>query len=99
MGASDFIVSSKGDSVKKAFKDAVDRATEYYGNRGYTGSIAEKDSYVKMGVAATLEEAEDMAANYISEFHPKINDKWGPAGYIVVDDGTDTYVFFGYASS
>jgi hypothetical protein len=97
MGSREFIEESRGQTVKGAFKFAVNYAADEHGYDGHTGSIAEKSTYVHMGTVDTLEEAYEKAQDYIDEDHPKISDKWGPAGYLQVKD-TDIYVFFGYAS-
>jgi len=96
MGACDFMQSAKGSSAKEAFRTAVDDALYEYGHRGYTGSLAEKDSFVMI----PLPEGEDpieYAGKLIHECDPRIDDKWGPAGCIHVRD--DVYLFFGWASS
>jgi len=95
MGAEYFTTISSGKTVKEAFRNAIDDARYEYGNRGYTGSIAEKDSYVVLKGPVPLNEAYD-TADRCSE-SSRFEDKWGPAGCIELEDGR--YLFFGWASS
>ena len=46
MGATTFYDVVKGSSAKDAFEKAVEEAQYEYGHGGYTGTIAEKDSFV-----------------------------------------------------
>lgn len=46
MGATTFYTVAKGASAEEAFRLAVDRAKHEYGHGGYTGTIAEKRSFV-----------------------------------------------------
>lgn len=46
MGAEQFEVVFIGKDAESAFREAVDAATWTYGHGGYTGTIAEKDSFV-----------------------------------------------------
>lgn len=101
MGASYFCVRSKGRTAQEAFDAAVEEARYDYGHAGYTGTLAEKTSFVmiepptgdRVAFAASLEDAE--------EIDPRVEDKWGPAGCVEVGpDGDETmFVFFGWASS
>ena len=52
MGATTFSTIATGLTAKDAFTAAVSRAQFDYGHAGYTGSIAEKDSFVM--IADTL---------------------------------------------
>lgn len=96
MGANTFIQSASGKNAKEAFKEAVDEALYEYGHRGYTGTIAEKDSYVMITCPEGVE-PEDYADLLISKGDSRIDDKWGPAGCIKCSEGK--YLFFGWASS
>lgn len=100
MGASEFVSVAKGKTAKAAFKVAVDEAAYDHGHAGYTGTIAEKSEFVLISNkrAETVKEACDLAEQLISEGDERVDDKWGPAGCIRVGD-SDTYVFFGWASS
>jgi len=98
MGAQSFCIQrTKGtDTAKQAFEAAREQAAYDYGHRGYTGTIAEKNSYV---VLPCIEgkTPEESAWHYVQIDHPKIYDKWGPAGCIECPT-TDKYYFFGWAS-
>ena len=47
MGATNYITVSKGKDAKEAFESARSQAQWAHGNNGYTGTIAEKDSFVQ----------------------------------------------------
>ena len=47
MGATNYITTSKGKNAKEALESAVEDACWYHGHGGYTGTIAEKDSFVE----------------------------------------------------
>lgn len=46
MGATTFMIASKGKTAAAAFDAAVERAKWEHGHGGYTGTIAEKHSFV-----------------------------------------------------
>jgi len=46
MGSCDFSVKAKGKTPQAAFNAAVDQAAYDHGHGGYTGTIAEKSSFV-----------------------------------------------------
>lgn len=58
MGACDFFTAAEGPTMAAAFNAAVDQARYEYGSAGYTGTIAEKRSYVEL-VLPTGVSAED----------------------------------------
>jgi hypothetical protein len=98
MGAEVFQQTASGKTPKEAFQKAVDEALYDYGHAGYTGTIAEKCSFVVIKPRAkTLEEAQERADKLIEDSDPRIDDKWGDAGCIQYDD--NSYLFFGWASS
>ena len=106
MGAETFMQSAKGKTVKEAFVNAIDEARYRFGNDGYTGSIAEKHSYVEITIPSVFDSSHDKSSmnhavayadHLIGEDDHRIDDKWGPAGAIKVGD--DTWLFFGWASS
>jgi hypothetical protein len=47
MGANNFENSIEADNIADAFSACVEQAAWDYGHAGYTGTIAEKDSYVE----------------------------------------------------
>lgn len=95
MGACDFYCSAKGNSAQEAFRNAVEDARYQYGHGGYTGSIAEKNSFVMISLPEG-EEPGEYAQRLIGEGDSRVDDKWGPAGCISLKDGR--YLFFGWAS-
>lgn len=80
-----------------AFSRAVQDARWENGHGGYTGTIAEKDKFVAISTVETVEIARAVAKQLIDNDDPRIDDKWGPAGCIVVGDLG--FLFFGWASS
>ena len=98
MGAYSFSCTGSGQTAKAAFDSACQDARYNYGHGGYTGTIAEKDSFVMIKVPENFTGSEeDYADHLISECDPRIDDKWGPAGCI--DLGNGKWLFFGWASS
>jgi len=96
MGADSFFTVAQGKNAKEAFRRAKENAQYEYGHRGYTGTIAEKDTFVMMSEKALPEREANTLADKLLD-HPKVVDKWGPAGCIPLDNGN--YLFFGWASS
>lgn len=83
MGAETFIHHSAYPDPDQAFKEAVNDAAYDHGHAGYTGTIAEKDSFTIITHAPLdFEAAEELADQLICAADPRINDKWGPAGAI-----------------
>jgi hypothetical protein len=97
MGANTFVQSARGKTAKDAFVNAVQDACYEYGHGGYTGTLAEKHSYVMIGKVADEDAAHTLAYELIDASDHRIDDKWGPAGCIEYGDGQ--YLFFGWASS
>ena len=96
MGAESFVQEAAGATAKAAFQAAKEQAWYDHGHSGYTGTIAEKDSFVMI----PLPEGEDpyeYAEELIGDGDVRIDNKWGPAGCI--DMGDNNYLFFGWASS
>jgi len=96
MGADPFIVNIKGASAREAFNNAVEHACYEFGHGGYTGSIAEKDSFVEIELPDGVDPIKE-ADRLIDEDDERVSDKWGPAGCLSL--GQDRYLFFGWASS
>jgi hypothetical protein len=97
MGATNFGCIGRGKDANEAFFSAREDALYKHGHGGYTGSIAEKNSFKLV----TLTEDEKNSPNL---FYAKIDeltdnefsDKWGEAGCVKMKE--DTYYFFGMAS-
>ena len=113
MGAESFWTRSYGKDVKGAFLSAVDNAQYMDGHGGYSGTIAEKSSYILIDVPKGKNPL-DFANELMDNNDPRIDDKWGPAGAIDVTNmekkrakelgtkwkrGQKAYLFFGWASS
>jgi len=96
MGADVFMITATGISARDAFNNAREEALYEYGHGGYTGTIAEKDSYKLISLKEGCEPYE-YAEILIYEGDPRIDNKWGPAGCF--DRGGCRYLFFGWASS
>jgi hypothetical protein len=106
MGADQFTTKARGATVADAFRDAKETALYEYGHRGYTGTIAEKDSFeiLTPTPVLTLADAEQLAEFLLRKDDPRISDKWGPAGAIEyrdpdAPDGVRSFVFVGWAAS
>ena len=102
MGAHFFQVTASGNDAEQAFWTAVFDARERHGEEGYTGTIAEKDSFE---VVDRMEgETDEDIVLRIRELEEKANNpsadglagKWGPAA--CVQTGEYEYLFFGWAS-
>jgi hypothetical protein len=96
MGASPFITIAHGSTVQQAFNEAVEEACHEHGHGGYTGSIAEKSSFVRIPLPKDTKPHVE-ANRLIDEDDDRISDKWGPAG--VFELGKGRWMFFGWASS
>lgn len=96
MGAETFTQVGQGASSQEAFANAYKEACYDCGNRGYTGSMAEKDSFTEIELPED-KSAEDYAYELIDNDDERIDDKWGPAGCLKIKEGE--YLFFGWASS
>jgi len=96
MGAEVFFNRSSGENAEEAFNKAVEQACYDFGHSGYTGTIAEKDSYVLIRLPAGSDPTQ-YADELLDACDERVNDKWGPAGMFDLGDGE--YFFFGVASS
>ena len=94
MGAASFINLGQGDTPSEAFRNVREEALHENGYGGYSGTIAEKDSFEMVEFTGTREELE---AFIEEKTNTDFYDKWGPCGCIHRD--SNNYVFFGWASS
>jgi hypothetical protein len=115
MGSQDFkstIRVSRKTPDQDAFHEAREAAAFTHGHGGYTGSLAEKYSFVMFHRAKSKANAERLVEAmsglrasplpvYRPEFTQGVQDKSGPAGAIryPIDADTDEIIFFGSASS
>jgi hypothetical protein len=98
MGADTFGTTAEGKTAHEAFYNAQSHASWEHGHGGYTGTIAEKDSFVMIPEAPSEPRAASAyARQLIDDTDARIDDKWGPAGCIKLDD--NKWLFFGWASS
>ena len=95
MGACEFFTMAKGKTAREAFSNVVEDAKYEFGHGGYTGTIAEKNSFTVIDLPKG-EEAYAYANDLMDKDDDRISDKWGPAGCIKTEEGE--YIFFGYAS-
>lgn len=107
MGADMFMVRQEGKTAREAFDAAVADAQYWYGHGGYSGTIAEKDSFRMISVPEGQEPSE-FAHKLMEEGDERIRDKWGPAGCIELSpakqdmksgQAVKEFLFFGWASS
>ena len=95
MGATTFTATASGRNAREAFQAARAEAQRAFGDEGYTGSIAEKDSFVMIPLPAGADPLRE-ANKLIEAMDRRIADKWGPAGCF--DLGNGQFYFFGWAS-
>lgn len=95
MGASEFLISVKAKTAEEAFSIATKDARYEYGHGGYTGSIAEKNSFVMISVPEG-KDPRNFAEELMDNDDSRIG-KHGPAGCIKLKE--DKWYFFGFASS
>ena len=105
MGATPFqierTITRKGQTPEELFKTSVEQALWDHGHSGYTGTIAEKDSFV------IRNDGKPVPHEILDLFMDKDgseNDKWGPAFCVGIcnsmeDQEIVAYAFYGYASS
>jgi hypothetical protein len=92
MPTESFVCYGEGKTAQEAFDSERAAFREAWGGQEYTGTIAEKDSFVMIDLPAG-EDAEAYAYSLIDANDPRIADKYGPAGCIEV--GGDEWLFFG----
>ena len=109
MGAEVFFRESNGKTPEEAFEKGVNEALEEFGCRGYTGSLAEKQSYVLIDLPEK-EDPYEFANKLIDQDDSRIDDKWGPAGCLDISETPHafkaegpveekSFLFFGWAST
>ena len=97
MGATTFTQVGKGKTATEAFLTAVAEARHQYGHGGYTGTLAEKGTFVLIQPPEGADLRAFVADLLNKDDDPRISDKWGPAGCVKL--GPEEYVFFGWAST
>ena len=96
MGGSTFTHTGHGKTAREAFASAREEALYDHGHAGYSGTLAEKDSFVEIKLPEDMD-AKEYAYKLIEDDDKRICDKWGDAGCIKTGD--EEYLFFGWASS
>jgi hypothetical protein len=96
MGADTFTQIGKGKTAEDAFRKCKEDAAYECGHSGYTGTIAEKDSFIMIELPEGRK-IEEYANSLIEACDERVDDKWGPAGCIKIAEGE--WYFFGLASS
>jgi hypothetical protein len=95
MGAEWFTQDADGADVSEAFRVARAAAQYEHGHGGYSGTLAEKDSWVlvRPTPVSSYAEAEELADRYAESISggghldtlphfAEVNDKWGAAGVV-----------------
>ena len=99
MGAQEFQIYATGTNPQQAFTNAVNECRYYNGHGGYTGTIAEKQTFTMASLTPLSElEAQSLINKTVDTTY---TDKWGPAGCIQIktsNQQTNTYIFYGWAS-
>ena len=91
----------------EVFEYARKNAQYENGHSGYTGTIAEKDSFTVISdEGISYAKAFKLADDLIEKSDARIDDKWGPAGAIRIKQrasknqkSMNGWMFFGWASS
>ena len=97
IGAEEFCTSGTGETVQEAFHEARERAFYDVGHEGYSGTIAEKNSYKLIPCEMTHDAVDALVDKCLEDMDHWCQDKWGPAAAIQVL--SSKWVFFGWASS
>jgi len=106
MGAAWFTTYTVGHNPTVNFREAVADARYEHGGGGFTGTIAEKSTYVVItGRPVSPAEAGEIAAELVDAEDERVVDSWGPAGAIPVKqpggdpraDVPDGWLFVGWA--
>lgn len=116
MGASQFVITKIGRylGAGEAFWESVEQAKHWHGHSGYTGTIAEKQEFIRIE-RPLRKDPWKFVEELFEAKDPRINDKWGPAGCIEITGtylsklkieehlkpgirGVRAYIFFGWAS-
>ena len=95
MGSAQFITPGEGKTAVDAFQKAVEQACYYHGHSGYTGTIAEKGSFIEIRCPEDKDPF-DYVTELLDNDDSRISDKWGPAGCVKITEGK--YLLFGWAS-
>jgi len=95
MGADTFICLAKGEDATEAFRNAIQEAYWDCGHGGYTGTIAEKASFIMLACPEGVDPLR-YAEDSFNDSESPVDSKWGPAGCIALPK--NEFLFFGWAS-
>jgi hypothetical protein len=86
MGAQEFWTLGIGKTAEEAFHSVVAQAKFDHGYAGYSGTIAEKGSFILLSnkVFEDAHAVETEAEHLMDKNDKRISDKWGPAGCLPV---------------
>lgn len=109
MGAEQFEAHSPATDAREAFIECVEAAQYDHGHSGYTGTIAEKDSFVIVDLPSDLtigDAVKLLQESWDGTYDPRLptdayvayDDKWGPA-VAFKDTVVGGWYFCGWASS
>lgn len=87
MGAQEFVQFVNEPKLSVAFDRGVSEAAWEHGHGGYSGTLAEKHSVVrvdKVKVYTSVDDAQARADELNRSDASPVNDKWGPAGALRV---------------
>lgn len=91
MGATTFITFAQGETPEVAFTYEKARAQHDNGHSGYSGTIAEKDSFVVLEVPASFKgTTEDYIEQLLDDASSPVAHKAGPAGCILISSSDKT---------
>ncbi|GAA2617275.1 hypothetical protein [Paractinoplanes durhamensis] len=83
MGADTFTHYQAGADAETAFVQARKEALHQHGHGGYSGTLAEKDTFLVItDQPMSAQAAKALAGELIERNDPRIEDKRGPAGAI-----------------
>jgi len=83
IGGATFFTYGYGKDAKEAFRRSVEEARWESGHGGYTGTIAEKSSYILIPPSEHKGKNKiKYAESLIDKEDSRIDDKWGPSGAI-----------------
>lgn len=90
-----FIQLGQGESVEVAFDSATHRARLAFGTNGFTGTLADKGSFILIRAPRGVE-ALGYAERLLKLKDPRICEMWSPAGAIF--HGPGAWWFFGFSA-
>lgn len=90
-----FIQLVKGESPSRAFDIGTHEAKLAFGNNGFTGTLADKGSFVVIR-CPKHHDPEAYALGLLARNDPRIADMWSPAG--MIQKGPCEWFAFGFSA-